>query len=650
MGFDADKSTADRRARSVWTALVGSRPAARPGGRGGSFLRSRLPLAWLLASVFVASSVNAQVVRVSASGAFGVEPVVGDALPTAIAEPPVDEAVGARATDQPTTEPLGHYASLFDEQPGEALSLEAARERLMAGAFKRSTSAVPNLGNHAPARWMHLAIDNPGAHALAYRIYVAEGWTDQIDVWLLDATGPLQHWRAGDERSPSRYLRSGLGYGFDAALPPGRSELYVRVDSIDSAALALRLLPQHAVGSLEGSTQHWLGLVHGYLIALVATYGLLWLALRDANLLRYVAYVGSYLYMHLSYSGLAAHAVWPDSPRVAQYAILAGMVLFASAGLLFGRSFLGLATLAPRIDRGIVWTVRLALAGLTLCVLADAKVLAVDLAFAYIMAFTFAMVGLGVLGVRRRCEQAGIFMVATMFSMVGALVTTLAVMGRIPFSALTFRAVEVGVMVEASVWALALGLRLRQQQVDRARALELARNDPLTGLCNRRGFLDQALPIFSTSVRNQRPLAVLMIDIDRFKRINDDHGHDAGDRTLVAAAEQLQVACRLGDVVARWGGEEFVMLLPETDVDSAHALAERLRGIFAACPVRLNDGGDIAFTACFGVAVREEGMGLEDVIRSADAGLYAAKEAGRDRVMAAPAPGNGRATPVTAQA
>ncbi|HUG24655.1 GGDEF domain-containing protein, partial [Piscinibacter sp.] len=440
-------------------------------------------------------------------------------------------------------------------------------------------------------------------------------------------------WLAGDARSPSRFLRMGLGFAFDAQLPLGRSQLFVRAESINSAALALRLIPLGVTGKLEGAAQHWLGLVHGFLLALVAAYGLLWLALRESNLLRYVVYVGSYLYMHLAYSGLAAREVWPDSPAVARFAILIGMTLFSSAGLWFARGFLGLAEIAPRLDRVVAWIVRIALTAMAACVIADSAVAAVDLAFAYIMLFTFLMVGLGVIGVRHGRDQAPVFLAATLLSMAGALVTTLAVMGRLPFSDLTFRAVEVGVMVEAAIWALALGLRLRRQQRDRATALELASRDPLTGLYNRRGFLDQALPVFSTSARGARPLAVVMIDIDHFKRINDVHGHHAGDRTLVAVADRLRSTCRRGDIVARWGGEEFVMLLPETDGDQAHALAERLREVFAGTVVALEEGGSAHFTASFGVAVRSEATTLDDVLRASDAALYAAKDAGRDRVV-----------------
>ncbi|MEP6877054.1 MAG: 7TM diverse intracellular signaling domain-containing protein, partial [Burkholderiales bacterium] len=371
--------------------------------------------AGLLLALVLSPAARGQGVRVSDAGAIGIERA-GEAA-----------SHGSPAADPAS--PLGSYAQLLDEVPGQVLTIEEARARLAAGDFQRSTAAVPNLGNRAPPRWMHLDIDNPGTVPLAYRLYIAEGWADRLDVWLFVPAGATQHWLAGDDRSPSRFLRMGLGFGFDALLPPGHSKLFVRADSIDSVALALRLIPRAQTGEIEGAAQQWMGLVHGFLLALVATYGLLWLALRETNLLRYVAYVGSYLYMHVAYSGLAASAVWPNSPQVAQFAILIGMVLFSSSGLWFARAFLGLADFAPRTDRVVAWIVRIALASMTVCVLGNWKAVAVDLAFAYIMLFTFAMAGLGILGVRHGRAQAPIFFAATLLSMAGALTTTLAVMG-----------------------------------------------------------------------------------------------------------------------------------------------------------------------------------------------------------------------------
>ncbi len=562
----------------------------------------------------------AQQVRLNADGMTGVEPSNDT---TSL---PLD------GTRLDPTEPLGRYAVLLDEVPGHPLTLDDARTRLAAGDFTRSTLAVPNMGNHAPSRWLHLELENVASISHGYRIYVAEGWTDRIDGWLTMPDGTTRHWQAGDQRSPSKDLHIGLGFGFDARLPPGRSELFVRADSIDSVALALRVVRLADTGPLEGAAQHWLGLVHGFLLALVVTYGLLWLALRETSLLRYVAYVGSYLYMHLAYSGIAAHLVWPDSPAISRFAILIGMCLFSSAGISFARDFLGVAIWAPRLDRVLAWMVRLALGLMTVFVLTDAQGPAVSLAFAYITTFTLLMVALGVLALRHRRGQAGMFLVAAVISMAGALMTTLAVMGKIPFSDMIFRLIEVGIMLEATIWALALGLRLRRDREDRVYAMQLAQHDPLTGLFNRRGFLDRALPAYDAAVSDAKALAVIMIDIDHFKAINDQHGHDAGDRTLVAVAERLRELARAGDLIARWGGEEFVILLPATTHQEAINFAERQRSDLERIAVALADGGTIRLTASLGVATSTASTSLEYLLRQADDALYHAKQAGRNRV------------------
>jgi diguanylate cyclase (GGDEF)-like protein len=577
-------------------------------------------LALLVLLALAAQPVRAQQIRLDAYGAAGVE----------------DVAAPQPAIALPQAAPVGRYATLLDETPGQALTLAQAREQLASGRFRRSQAAVPNLGNLAPPMWLHLALDNTEPAPLAYRLYIAEGWADRVDAWLVAPDQPPMHWQVGDMRSPSRFLRPGLGFAFDANLPPGRSELFVRADSIDAAALALRLVPLADAAALEGPAQRWLGLVHGFLLALVVTYGLLWLALRETSLLRYVAYVAAYLYMHLSYSGVAARMAWPDSPEIARYAILVGMVLFSSAGLWFARDFLRVAHWAPRLDRVVAWLVRIALLAMAVCIVTDRPAAAVSLAFAYIMLFTLLMVVLGVLAALRQREQARIFLAASLVSMAGAFVTTLAVMGHIPFNALTFRAVELGVMTEASMWALALGLRLRRVHQDHADALQMAQHDALTGLCNRRGFIDRALPLHARAQRERVPLAVVLIDLDHFKAINDRYGHDAGDRALVAVAEHLRTRARRQAVVARWGGEEFVLLLSDVLARDAGDFAERLRSSLAALRVPLADGDTVSLTASLGVSAAALGASLDDLLRQADTALYAAKQAGRNQVVTQP--------------
>ena len=591
--------------------------------RRGYGLRSPLifRLVLLMASLlFLAVSISAlaQQVRLDGQGmAFAIESSTTPDNATRLLDPAA---------------PLGRYSGLLDELPGQPLSLAEAQARYAAGDFRRSKVDVPNLGNRAPSRWLHLNIDVAQAAPAVYRIYVAEGWTDRVDAWLVRGRNVSLHWQGGDERSPSRDLRSGLGFAFDALLTPGLSELYVRVESIDSVALAPRVVPLVDAGSLEGSAQHWLGLVHGFLLALVVTYGLLWLALRETSLLRYVLYVGSYLLMHLAYSGIAAHLVWPDSPAVGRFAILVGMCLFASAGIGFAREFLRVANWGPRLDRGLAWLVRLALAAMLICVVANAQGPAVSLAFAYIMLFSLLMVALGILGVRHRQEQAWTFLIASLFSMIGSMIATLAVMGKLPFNSLTFRAIEIGVMIEASIWALALGLRLRRDREDRMHAMKLAEHDPLTGLFNRRGFLERVLPMMTSGLEDASPLALIMLDIDHFKAVNDRYGHDSGDRSLVAIADRLRGLSSSSNVVARWGGEEFVILLSKSSEAETNAFAERLRSELAAMEIALADGNTLNLTASLGVARTSGGIRLDDLLRQADDALYRAKQAGRNRV------------------
>jgi diguanylate cyclase (GGDEF)-like protein len=129
---------------------------------------------------------------------------------------------------------------------------------------------------------------------------------------------------------------------------------------------------------------------------------------------------------------------------------------------------------------------------------------------------------------------------------------------------------------------------------------------------------------------------VIELDVDRFKQINDTHGHGCGDEVLIAVANILARSARDGDVLARWGGEEFILLLPETNLDAAITLAERLRVVISE--MRLNcQGKEISFTASFGVAQRTaECESMEAIISIADDFLYQAKREGRNRVSHGP--------------
>ena len=192
---------------------------------------------------------------------------------------------------------------------------------------------------------------------------------------------------------------------------------------------------------------------------------------------------------------------------------------------------------------------------------------------------------------------------------------------------------------------LALNLRIQQirarlqeqrQELSRALALnrELATRDELTGLLNRRHMLELMQLEQRRADRSGRNLVLALLDIDHFKHINDTHGHAVGDRALQAFAATVRASVRNTDVLSRWGGEEFVLMLSDTRTDDAADLLERVR--CAVATQALHDGGaSVCFTVSIGLASYARGEALEQTLERADRALYTAKDSGRDRVVVA---------------
>ena len=162
----------------------------------------------------------------------------------------------------------------------------------------------------------------------------------------------------------------------------------------------------------------------------------------------------------------------------------------------------------------------------------------------------------------------------------------------------------------------------------------LSETDPMTDLCNRRHLNHTSKSIMELARRNKTALTVVMLDIDKFKKVNDTYGHDVGDNIIISIANILLEITRKSDLACRFGGEEFILLLPETSLEGAMVIAEKIRKKVESFSLRLEDEREVNITISLGVSQvdTENDLSMESAIKRADIALYKAKENGRNKV------------------
>ena len=537
----------------------------------------------------------------------------------------------AQAGSADAADPRAPGLAMLLEDGGPALGAEQALTLQREGRFRELPAGVPKFGIGSPPVWFHFAVDHAGSDPLPRQLLAGVPWIERLDVFVLQDGQLRAVQRAGDGEAGLRGPMGSLGFAFDLAFAPGHSDVLIRAQSADPLVMPLRLLPPDEAVELQRRHDYGFGLLYGFLLALIAYNAMIFIGLRHRSHLDYVLYVSTFLLLSLAYSGHGVARLWPGQAGFQQYVILVLMVLLAAMGLRFASGFLHLEKIAPRAHRGVRGFYLAALLAIGACTLFGLQSAAVFTAFVVLQVFSVLMCLLGVVGLRARQDGAPYFLAGAVSGMLGASVTAMAVWRGMPFTEFTFHAAELGFAVDGTILALALADRMRRIRELQLRAEHLAAFDPLTGLRNRRAFAEHAAPVWSTARRHGRPLSVIVLDLDHFKRINDSHGHAIGDTVLVAAARAIERDCRAGDIAARWGGEEFIVLMPETTGQQAWAMAERLLASVRSIDIPLG-GERLGVSASVGVAEWHGHDDLEALIREADAWMYASKRAGRDRV------------------
>lgn len=531
--------------------------------------------------------------------------------------------------------PAGQAASYLFETDA-ILSLEQAVAAREAGAFVRSEQPILSFGIGSAPVWVHLRIWSGAEQPAPGRLAVETSWLDLLDVYLVRDREVVLQRRYGDHFPFPQRNGNDRGFALQHAFAAGHTDVFLRVDSVDPLVLPIHVETPQQAAERRRAEDYSYGLLYGFLGALLIYNLVLFIGLRSARYLLYSVYVSAFLLLNIAYTGHGFQLLWPQSPAWTQWAQPILLTLYPVCGLYFALNFLEMRAHFPRIHTAVLclnFLAGLAMLALAVFRLQEAALL---LSFSFVTLFAVLMVALGAISIRAGQLVAYYFLAAAVFAMFGAGCTALAVWGTIPLSTWTYRAVDIGMALEAVLLALALSHQFRVAQQERDIARIMARFDPLTQTFNRRAFHDVSMPVWNSAVRYDRPLSLIILDLDDFKRFNDIFGHDCGDAILRSTAVVLKDSIRAQDIVTRWGGEEFIILLPETELDKAVALAERLREKVAASKP-IHEDTQVSVTISLGVAQRTgRHESLPDLITSADQYLLKAKQDGRDRVVHAP--------------
>jgi diguanylate cyclase (GGDEF)-like protein len=355
--------------------------------------------------------------------------------------------------------------------------------------------------------------------------------------------------------------------------------------------------------------------------------------------LEYAAMVSCTTMFFFALNGLAAQHLWPGQPWLVNNAPVLAVMLALGAGFVFLERALAVSELNRSMGRAMKLGAVLAFAAVAAFVAGWIPLRGIQTLASAMGPLTILM-GAQAAMVRSRAGDgaARCILVAWGAYAVGACIGVGLLRGLLPSNEWTRHALQAGSMIESIGFMIVLGVRMEQTRQGARRAhaesdalRRLAHSDPLTGLCNRRG-LSEVLQDRLAACRTERAVAVYLIDVDGFKQVNDERGHDAGDELLIALASRLRLALGPLDIVARLGGDEFVVVADQlAGAAEAQAIGQNLLDA-VGLPFAVTGGPcKVGLTVGYALAP-QDGHDASLLLRRADAAMYIGKQAGRNRL------------------
>lgn len=522
------------------------------------------------------------------------------------------------AAERIQVEQFSRYIDLLEDPNGELSIDDVTRS-----TFTRGTLAAANVGFTSSVWWARITLRNEGSRDRELFLRQTYPLIDYLDVY--ERTGPRQ-WRThqtGDRRLFGARDIAHRDFIFPIHVP-AQSErvVYMRYQSQGAIDISLSLYSSPELLESLSREQLAYGIYYGCVIMLLVWSSLVFIAVRDKAFLAYFAYVATFgLYM-LIHNGLAYQYLWPNSPRWGNTSLVALINIALFAGLQFSRMILRAKEVIPRLDLAARSLQAIAVILLLASPFLPYSAVIAPIALLVLIGVIFMLL-LGVVAMLVGSRPARFYVIAWSSFLCGSAVFLLKTFGVLPHTFLTQNGWQIGSLLEMILLSMTLSTRMNELQ-------HQSRTDPLTLLGNRRLFDDKLPEEFAVAREQQRPLSLMVLDIDHFKSYNDRHGHPQGDQAIKAVANVLRKFARKPLTACRYGGEEFTVILPGVDCGTAALMSERLRRA-----VEETLQGDRAITISVGYAClsRDEFQSAERFFEAADAALYTAKQQGRNCVV-----------------